>query len=75
MIRQATPENSAAILELAVAAGLFTANEVSALDNVLADYFADNGDPADVWVIDDDGGTRGVASYTKSAQRAKHGGR
>ena len=65
MIRPITPEDSATIIALAVAAGLFGENETDALGKVLADYFAGNGDPADSWIIDDeDGETCGVAYST-----------
>lgn len=64
MIRQAEREDSAALIALAVAAGLFPANETEALGKVLADYFGGNIDDGHVWVTDDEEGElRGVAYY------------
>jgi len=42
MIRPTIPDDSAAIIALAVAAGMFPANETEALGKVLADYFGGN---------------------------------
>ena len=65
MIRTATPEDFEALIALAVAAGLFPADEVGALGEVLAGHFAGKGDPADAWVIDEEAGEAlGVAFYT-----------
>jgi ribosomal protein S18 acetylase RimI-like enzyme len=64
MIRPTTPDDSAALIALAVAAGLFPANETEALGKVLADYFGGNINEGHVWVIDEEEGEpRGVAYY------------
>jgi ribosomal protein S18 acetylase RimI-like enzyme len=64
MIRPTTSNDSAAIIALAVAAGMFPPNETEALGKVLADYFGGNLDDGHVWVTDDDEGElRGVAYY------------
>lgn len=64
MIRPTTPDDSEALIALAVAAGMFLANETEALSKVLADYFGGNLDEGQVWVTDEDEGKPcGVAYY------------
>jgi ribosomal protein S18 acetylase RimI-like enzyme len=64
MIRPTTPDDSAAIIALAVAAGLFPANETQALNQVLADYFGGKLDESHAWIADEEEGKlRGVAYY------------
>jgi hypothetical protein len=64
MIRPTTPDDKAAIIALAVAAGLFPANETEALGNVLADYFGGNLDDSHVWIADEEAGEMcGFAYY------------
>jgi ribosomal protein S18 acetylase RimI-like enzyme len=64
MIRPTTPDDSAAIIALGIAAGMFPANETEALSKVLADYFGGNLDDGHMWVIDEEKGeARGVAYY------------
>lgn len=64
MIRPTTPDDSAAIITLAVAAGMFPANETEVLGKVLADYFGGNLDDGHVWVTDEEEGELcGVAYY------------
>ena len=64
MIRPTTPDDSAALIALAVAAGMFAANETEALGKVLADYFGDKLDDGHVWVTDEEEGEPcGVAYY------------
>ncbi|MFB2981825.1 GNAT family N-acetyltransferase [Microseira sp. BLCC-F43] len=64
MIRPTTPDDSAALIALAVAAGMFPANETEALGKVLADYFTGNLDDGHVWVTDEEEGEPcGVAYY------------
>lgn len=61
MIRPITVNDSAALIALAVAAGMFPANETATLDKMLADYFGGNRDMGHICVFDDEGGPRGVA--------------
>ena len=63
MIRLATPDDSAAIIALAVAAGLFPADETAPLDKMLADYFGGNMDDGHVCVLDEESQPLGVAYY------------
>lgn len=63
MIRPTTPDDTGAILELAVAAGIVPAGETAELAAVLADALAGKLGPDHVWVTDDDGGPVGVAYY------------
>ncbi|MGI8502383.1 MAG: GNAT family N-acetyltransferase [Hassallia sp.] len=64
MIRPTTPDDSAALIALTVAAEMFPANETEALEKVLADYFGGNIDEGHVWVTDEeDGEPCGVAYY------------
>jgi ribosomal protein S18 acetylase RimI-like enzyme len=63
-IRSIVPNDSSAIIELAVAAGLFPATETAMLDRVLKDYFDGNLGEGHRWVTDEeDGEIRGVAYY------------
>ena len=63
LIRPATPEDSAAIIELVVVAEMFSADEAWLVAGMLADYFDANKDDGHVCVIDDEGGPLGVAYY------------
>ncbi len=64
MIRPTTPDDSAALIALAVATGMFHANETEALEKVLADYFSGQLDDGHMWVTDDEEGEPcGVAYY------------
>lgn len=63
MIRSAAPEDSAAVIELVIAAGMFSADEAWLVEGMLADYFDGNEDEGHVCVIDDEGGPLGVAYY------------
>lgn len=64
MIRPTTPDDSAALIALAVAAEMFAANETAALGKVLADYFGGKLDDGHVWVTDEEEGEPcGVAYY------------
>jgi ribosomal protein S18 acetylase RimI-like enzyme len=64
MIRPTTRDDSAAIIALAVTAGMFPANETEGLGKVLKDYFGGNLDDGHVWITDEDEGElRGVAYY------------
>ncbi|MDM9384726.1 GNAT family N-acetyltransferase [Chlorogloeopsis sp. ULAP01] len=64
MIRPTTPDDSVALIALAVAAGMFPANETEALGKVLADYFGGNLDDGHVWITDEEEGEPcGVAYY------------
>jgi ribosomal protein S18 acetylase RimI-like enzyme len=64
MIRPTTPDDSAALIALAVAAGMFPADETEALDKVLIDYFDGNLDDGHRWVTDEEKGKPcGVAYY------------
>lgn len=61
MIRPIAPDDTAALLALADATGLFQANELEELDQVFADYFGGNIDSDRFFITDDDGGPVGVA--------------
>jgi ribosomal protein S18 acetylase RimI-like enzyme len=61
VIRPTTPADTAAILELAVAAGLAPPGGVEPIAEVLADSLAGKLGPDHVWLTDDDGGPVGVA--------------
>jgi hypothetical protein len=50
MIRPTTPDDSTAVIALAVAAGMFPANETEALSKVLGDYFDGNLDDSHAWI-------------------------
>lgn len=64
MIRPTKPDDSGAIINLAVATGLFAVDETEALAKVLADYFSGNLDDGHLWVIDEaEGKLHGVAYY------------
>jgi ribosomal protein S18 acetylase RimI-like enzyme len=64
MIRLATPHDSAAIVELAVAADMFAADDTGALSKVLSDYFDGRLANDHMWVIDEEKGELcGVAYY------------
>jgi ribosomal protein S18 acetylase RimI-like enzyme len=63
MIRPTTPEDTAALLALADATGLFRPNELEELAEVLAGYFNGALGRDHCWVTDDDGGPVGVAYY------------
>lgn len=61
MIRPITPDDAAAVIALAVAAGLFPADGTEPLDTMLADYFGGNIDDGHVCVVDEEGAPLGVA--------------
>lgn len=63
MIRPTTPDDTDAILALAVAAGLAPPGETGPLAEVLADALAGRLGPDHVWLTDDDGGPAGVAYF------------
>ncbi|MBD1863055.1 MULTISPECIES: GNAT family N-acetyltransferase [Trichocoleus] len=63
MIQPTTPDDASAIIALAVAAGMFPANETEALGKVLADYFGGNLDKGHVWVSDEEAGELCGAAY------------
>ncbi len=67
MIRPATPEDSAAVVDLVVAAEMFSADDAWLVEGLLADYFGGNSDDGHVCVIDDEGGPLGVAYYQPKA--------
>jgi ribosomal protein S18 acetylase RimI-like enzyme len=61
MIRSIIPADTAALLTLAEASGLFEPEQVGELSEMLADYF-DNDDNSDrFWLTDDNSGVLGVA--------------
>ena len=65
MIRPAQPADTASILELAVASGMFGADETEPLAEVLTGYFAGEAGEGDAWVIDEhEGVSVGVAYYS-----------
>jgi ribosomal protein S18 acetylase RimI-like enzyme len=63
LIRPATPEDSAAVVDLVVAAEMFSADDAWLVEGMLADYFETNKQDGHVCVIDDEGGQLGVAYY------------
>lgn len=64
MIRSTTPDDSATLIALAVATGLFAEDETEALNKVLADYFSGNLGAGHKWIIDEEEGKPcGVAYY------------
>ena len=63
MIRPAAPEDSAAVIDLVIAAEMFSNDDAGFLEGMLADYFDGNKDDGHVCVIDDEGGPLGVAYY------------
>lgn len=63
LIRPATPEDSAAVTDLAVAAGMFSTDDAWFLEGMMADYFGGNQNDGHVCVVDDEGGPIGVAYY------------
>lgn len=63
MIRPTTPDDTAALIALADATGIFRPNELEELGEMLTDYFGGNIDSDHFWITDDDGGPVGVAYY------------
>ncbi len=63
MIRLITPDDSAAVIALAVAAGLFAADETAVLDSLLADYFGGNQAAGHSCLLDEEAAPLGVAYY------------
>jgi ribosomal protein S18 acetylase RimI-like enzyme len=63
MIRPTAPEDTAAVLGLAVASGLFPADATGEVAGVLASALNGELGPDHVWLTDDDGGPVGVAYY------------
>jgi ribosomal protein S18 acetylase RimI-like enzyme len=63
MIRPSTPEDTPALLALAVASGIAPPDGTDELAGVLAEYYAGQLGPDHVWLTDDDGGPVGVAYY------------
>jgi ribosomal protein S18 acetylase RimI-like enzyme len=63
MIRPTVPDDTAAILALAVSSGLFPADATAEVAGVLASALEGKLGPDHVWVTDDDGGPVGVAYF------------
>ena len=63
MIRPAAPEDSTEVIDLVIAAEMFSSDDAGFLEGMLADYFDGNKDEGHVCVIDDEGGPLGVAYY------------
>ena len=64
MIRPATPEDADRLVEIAVEAGLFPAEEAGFLNEMLAEHFAGDGEDGHVWLADElDGRPCAVAFY------------
>jgi len=63
MIRPATPDDSATVTALAVAAGLFPADDTTVTDRMMAEYFAKNRENGHGCLIDEEGEPLGVAYY------------
>lgn len=63
LIGQITQDDSAAVIDVAVASGLFPADEAGIVDKMMADYFGGNRDDGHVCVIDKEDEPLGVAYY------------
>jgi len=63
LIRRIRNDDSAAVIDLVIAAGMFSADDAWLVEGVLADYFDGKEDDGHVCVIDDEHGTLGVAYY------------
>lgn len=63
MIRLITPDDSAVVVALAVAAGLFPPDEIEFLDKMIAAYWDGNRDDGHVCVMDVEDEPLGVAYY------------
>lgn len=63
MIRPTTPDDTDALLALAVAAGMAPPGQTQAIAEVLADHFSGRLGPDHHWITDDEGGPVGVAYY------------
>lgn len=63
LIRLAKPEDSATVIDLVVAAEMFSAEDAWLVEGMLADYFDGNKDDGHICVIDEEGGTLGVVYY------------
>ncbi len=63
MIRPATNGDKAAVIDLVVAAGMFSADEAWLVEGMLEDYFGGKTDEGHVCLIDDENGPAGVAYY------------
>jgi ribosomal protein S18 acetylase RimI-like enzyme len=61
MLRPTTPGDTAALIALADAIGLFQPNQLEELGDMLADYFGGNSDSDHFWITDDDDGPVGLA--------------
>jgi ribosomal protein S18 acetylase RimI-like enzyme len=61
MLRPTTPGDTAALIALADAIGLFQPNQLEELGEMLADYFGGNSDSDHFWITDDDDGPVGLA--------------
>lgn len=72
MIRTITQDDSAAVVSLTVASGLFPVGETEILDKMLEDYFGGKIDEGHVCVIDEEHEPLGVAYYApaRAADRA-----
>lgn len=63
MIRPAIPEDTSAVIDLVVGAGMFSADDAWLVEGMMADYFDSNEAGGHACVIDDEGGPLGVAYY------------
>ncbi len=63
MIRPIIPDDSAAIVTLTITSGLFPADEVGIVEQLITDYFAGNCDRGHVCVLDIETEPLGVAYY------------
>ena len=63
MIRPATPEDAAAVIEIVISAEMFSAEDAWFLEGMMAEYFDSNGEEGHVCVVDDKDGPLGVAYY------------
>lgn len=67
LIRPATTEDGPAVIDLVVAAGMFSVDDAWIVEGMLAAYFGGNSDEGHVCLIDDEGGPLGVAYYQPEA--------
>lgn len=63
MIRPITPNDTATVINIAVASGLFPADETAVLETMMSDYFGGNQDKEHACVIDENDQPLGVAYY------------
>jgi hypothetical protein len=69
LVRPATPEDTAAVVDLVVAAEMFSADDAWLVEGMLTDYFETNKEDGHVCVIDNEGGPLEIAYYPAQDRR------